>query len=99
MTKAINLRVLGATLAGVVCSVPVHAQTVTGAVTGTITDPSGAVLPGAQVVAHNVDTGVDTSATSDSAGLYRISFLPIGRYQLKVRAAGFGEQTIPPLPA
>ena len=55
-------------------------QTVTGTVTGTISDQSGAVLPGAKVTAHNMDTGVSSSATSDSAGVYRIGFLPIGPY-------------------
>ncbi len=73
-----------------------EAQRVTGGVTGTVTDPSGAVLPGAKVTAHNLDTGVDSVATSDAAGLYRIQFLPIGRYGLKVDAAGFGEAQVPP---
>ena len=73
-----------------------HAQTVTGTVTGTITDPSGAVIPGAAVVAHNTETGVDSSASSDSAGFFRIGFLPIGRYQLTVNATGFNAATVPP---
>ena len=73
-----------------------HAQTVTGTVTGTVTDKSGAVVPGAHAVAHNLDTGVDSSAISDSAGLYRIGYLPIGHYQVAVDAKGFGTQTLPP---
>jgi Carboxypeptidase regulatory-like domain/TonB-dependent Receptor Plug Domain len=78
-------------------SVPaLRAQTVTGTVTGTITDPSSAVLPNAKVVAHNLDTGVDATATTNSAGSYRIEFLPIGRYQVSVEASGFGKETIPP---
>lgn len=81
--------------AALLCGVSGRAQTVTGTVTGIITDSSGAVVPGAHVVAHNLDTGVDSAATSDSAGLYRIDFLPIGRYQVTVNAAGFGEKTIP----
>jgi hypothetical protein len=72
-----------------------RAQTVTGTVTGTVTDRSGAVIPGANVVALNMDTGVGSAATSDSAGLYRIGFLPIGRYQVTVDAKGFGRETIP----
>ncbi len=70
-------------------------QTVTGTVTGTVTDQSGAVIPGATVLAHNMDTGVDSSASSDAAGVYRIGFLPIGRYQLTVSANGFGTETVP----
>ena len=60
-------------------------QTVTGSITGEITDPSGAVVSGAQVVAHNLATGVDSPATTNSAGLYRIDFLPIGHYQVTCR--------------
>ncbi len=75
---------------------PGRAQTITGAVTGTITDPTGSVIPGAHVIAHNIETGVDSVATSDAAGLYRIAFLPIGRYQLTVEASGFGKDTVPP---
>ena len=72
------------------------AQTVTGAVTGTISDSTGAVIPGAHVVAHNLDTGVDSVATSDRAGIYRIQFLPIGRYEVSIEANAFGKETTPP---
>jgi hypothetical protein len=71
------------------------AQTVTGTVTGTVSDQSGAVIPAAKVVAHSMDTGIDSSATSNAAGIYRIGFLPIGPYQVTLEAAGFGTQTLP----
>lgn len=71
------------------------AQTVTGTVTGIVTDSSGAVVSGATVVAHNLDTGVDSNATSDAAGSYRISFLPIGPYEVTVTAQGFEKDTVP----
>ncbi len=73
-----------------------QAQTVTGTVTGTVTDQSGAVIPGAHVVAVDTETGVSSSATSDSAGVYRIGFLPIGPYQVSIEAGGFGTQNLPP---
>ena len=73
-----------------------HAQTVTATVTGTVTDPGGSVIPGAHVVAHNVDTGVESSAIANNDGIYRIANLPIGRYQVIVDAKGFGTATIPP---
>lgn len=82
-------------LAVLCCASLAHAQTVTGAITGIVTDPSGAVVPGAQVVALNQETGVDTTATTNSTGLYRIDFLPIGRYQVTVSASGFSTATIP----
>jgi hypothetical protein len=71
------------------------AQHVTGTVTGAVTDPTGGFIPKARVVAHNMDTGVDSIATSDRAGLYRIEFLPIGRYEVTIEAPGFGKQTVP----
>jgi len=51
-------------------------QTVTGSITGEVSDPSGAVILGAQVMSHNLDTGVDSSAATNAVGLYRIDFLP-----------------------
>jgi hypothetical protein len=77
------------------CVPALLAQTVTGSITGLVTDASGAVVPGAKVVAHNPDTGVDSAATSDAAGQYRIGFLPIGRYRLTVDAPGFGQESLP----
>ncbi|HTJ29881.1 MAG TPA: carboxypeptidase regulatory-like domain-containing protein [Acidobacteriaceae bacterium] len=77
------------------CLPVTHAQTVTGAVTGTVTDPSGAVVAGAKVTAHNLDTGVDTATATNATGFYRIEFLPIGRYEVTIGAAGFTTQKIP----
>lgn len=65
------------------------AQTVTGAIRGTITDPSGAILPGATITATNAATGIATTAKSNSAGEYSIRFLQIGKYKLTVEAPGF----------
>ncbi len=61
----------------------------TGTIKGTITDPSGAVIPGATVVATNVATGVQTARSTTEAGLYVIAPLPVGRYDVSVTAAGF----------
>ena len=72
------------------------AQKVSGSITGVVTDPSGAVISGASVVATNVDTAVNTTATSNAEGLYRILLLPIGRYQLAVSAPGFQSGTVAP---
>jgi hypothetical protein len=78
-----------------VCISVTQAQTVTGAITGTVTDPSGAVVAGAHVVAHDLDTGVDTPTTTNSTGFYRVEFLPIGRYEVSIEANGFTKQMIP----
>ena len=94
--KTSFLRMLASTaLVTVIALTVTQAQTVTGTVTGIVTDKSGAVIPGATIAVHSVDTGVDSSATTDSAGLYRISYLPIGRYEVTGTAAGFATETVP----
>ncbi len=83
-------------LAAVLMSLPAaQAQTVTGTITGTVTDQSGAVVSQAHVVAHNVATGVDSPATTNDSGFYRIQFLPPGQYQVTVTATGFNTETVP----
>jgi hypothetical protein len=72
------------------------AQTITGSIRGTVTDPSGAVVQRASVIATNVDTGVATHTVTDRSGLYNIQFLPIGNYRVKVTATGFAEQELGP---
>jgi len=60
-----------------------------GTVEGTITDPSGAVVPQATVTATNVATGVETVRQATAAGFYVLSPLPAGEYNVKVAASGF----------
>jgi hypothetical protein len=83
-------------MAAWLCTGFMYAQTVTGSITGTVTDSSGAVVPGAHVTARNVDTAVQTQTTTNHAGDYTIRFLPIGTYDVTVEAPGFGAQTVPP---
>ena len=64
-------------------------QTVTGSIAGVVTDPSGAVVPGAKVVSENTATGVRTSVLTNSAGVYTLRFLPIGTYTVTISAKGF----------
>lgn len=60
-----------------------------GSIEGTVTDPSGAVLPGASVTARNEATGVSFSAAADSSGIFRFPIVPVGSYEVKVEASGF----------
>jgi hypothetical protein len=60
-----------------------------GTINGTVTDPSGAVVPGAKVVATNVATGVETTRQTNDAGLYVITPLPPGEYKITVSVSGF----------
>jgi hypothetical protein len=60
-----------------------------GSISGTVKDPSGAVVPRATVAATNADTGIRRTVTTDANGAYSFSSLPIGRYDLDVGSAGF----------
>jgi hypothetical protein len=68
---------------------PVLAQTVTGDITGDVTDSTGAVLPKVAVTAVNTGTNLSRSATTSNAGNYRIPDLPIGQYKITATAQGF----------
>ncbi|HZY62225.1 MAG TPA: carboxypeptidase regulatory-like domain-containing protein [Edaphobacter sp.] len=76
--------------------IPVAAQTTTGAVRGTVTDPSGSIIPNAKVTVTNVATGVSTNGTTNQTGDYSIRFLQIGRYKLTVEAPGFSKASYGP---
>ncbi|WP_446743805.1 carboxypeptidase regulatory-like domain-containing protein [Silvibacterium acidisoli] len=65
------------------------AQTITGSINGTVTDPSGAIIPNATVTARNIDTGVETKATTNGSGDYNLRFLQIGHYQVTIGNPGF----------
>jgi Carboxypeptidase regulatory-like domain len=68
-------------------------QVTTATIVGTITDSSGAALPGATVTARNVDTGFNRTVPSNEDGAYRLEFLPIGRYVVEVSLSGFKTAT------
>src|ERR1051326_3497704 len=72
---------------GLVCSVA-QAQTV-GEITGEVTDPTGAVTPGASVTATNTATNVARVTRTNDSGIYSFPALLPGPYQVKVEAAGF----------
>ncbi len=72
------------------------AQTITGSVVGTVTDPAGAVIPGAKVSATNAATGVTTGTVTNQDGLYNLRFLPIGSYNITVTAPGFSITSVGP---
>ncbi len=69
--------------------IPSLGQVVKGSISGTVVDPQGAVVSGAQVKATNLETGVVTTTTSDSAGFFRINLLPAGTYNVDITAQSF----------
>ena len=71
------------------------AQEVTASITGTVTDPSGAAVTGAKVTTTSQERGVTYTAVTNDSGLYRISQLPVGTYELKVEKSGFAVASFP----
>jgi hypothetical protein len=65
------------------------AQVTTATIVGTVSDPSGSAVPGAQVTARNVENGLTRTVTSSDTGAYRIDFLPVGKYDIEVTYSGF----------
>lgn len=67
----------------------------TGALAGTVTDSTGAVVPNATVTVTNADTGQVRTATTGAAGDYQINTLPPGNYHVKFEASGFQTVEVP----
>src|SRR4051794_23232856 len=65
------------------------AQVTSATVVGTVTDQSGAGLPGVSVTARNTETGFTRSVTTGETGAYRLEFLPTGAYQVEAALSGF----------
>jgi hypothetical protein len=74
-------------------SVTIWGQAV-GSITGTVVDPTGAVIVNASVIAQRTDTGVSQSTVTNSAGRFSFPSLVVGTYSLAVQAAGFNPKTI-----
>ena len=83
--------ILSAALAALF-SVGAWSQTQLATVSGTITDPSGAVVPGVSVTIVNQGTGLKRSALTDTAGEYRFAGLPTGIYYVRLEKTGFQSQ-------
>src|SRR5215467_1640842 len=66
---------------------PAFAQT--GAITGTIKDPSGAVLPGVSISLTNIGTNAERKTTSDERGDYTVTLMPVGTYRIRAELTGF----------
>src|ERR1044071_6662209 len=83
-----NARLLASTVVlilALVClsATTVAAQTFRGTILGTVSDPQGAIVPGANVMAVNVGTGIMRSTLTDTDGNYTIAELPTGTYQIR----------------
>src|SRR5262245_35457944 len=70
-------------------ALPAQAQKITGTIRGTVTDQTGAVIPGAKVTVTNEDTGLTRGGITTSAGIYAFAELPVGSYSVRVENTGF----------
>ena len=73
----------------VLASISLSAQTFRGTVLGTVTDASGAVVSGAKVAVHNVNTGQERTTLTSADGSYSVPELPIGTYTVTISQSGF----------
>ena len=69
-------------------------QVSTAGINGAVTDPQGSVIPGAELVLTNVETGIVLRSETTAAGLYRFQNIQVGRYTLQASAEGFSTQLL-----
>jgi hypothetical protein len=76
-------------IVSLLCIAPTVAQSPSATINGIVLDPSGAAIPGAQVVAVNDATGVQYSTNTNAEGVYVVPDLPPGAYRIQVSSSGF----------
>ena len=72
-----------------VCAAGLMAQTDRGVITGTVKDASGAVVPGAQVIAVQISTNTRFTSKTTTSGDFTVPSLPVGTYRVRVENTGF----------
>src|SRR6185437_16150523 len=80
---------LGAVAVWLLACASAFAQQTTGNVTGRVLDQQGAAMPGVSVTAKSPTTGFTRTETSDAEGVYRLSALPVGMYDVTAELQGF----------
>ena len=83
------VQICGALLMVVFACFIVSGQTISGRINGTVTDSSGAVIPGATVTITNIATNAPRTAVTDDSGFYTVTSLPVGTYTVTVERNGF----------
>ncbi len=95
--KAIAFTVLITAILALSASALAQSQAAAADLTGTVTDPNGAVISGATVVAKGIGTGISRTVSSDGDGAYRFIGLPPGEYEITAEAATFKKLVISPV--
>jgi len=76
-------------------SIAARAQSTFGAIVGTVHDPTGAVVPHAEVNLINTGTTASHTVTTDASGNYAFNNIDVGSYSLSIKAAGFETESVP----
>src|SRR3954452_18507999 len=87
--RLMNRKLSGAVVALLLTCATAFAQQTTGVITGRVVDQQGAAIPGVTVTAKSPTTGFTRTETSDTEGLYRLSALPVGNYEVTAELPGF----------
>jgi hypothetical protein len=88
--QSVALALCGLSLVVMICGAnAAFAQEVTATITGTVTDASAAAVVGANVTAKSVDRGITYTTVTNDSGIYRITQLPVGNYDLRIEKSGF----------
>src|SRR5690348_9570020 len=82
---------IGAALVISPASLQAQGQATTGIIRGVVSDPAGAPVANAQVVLHETTTNFTRTLTTDAAGNFTGTLLPLGTYEATARAVGFAE--------
>ena len=89
----LSLSILGLIIL-TVSATRLSAQVIKGSISGTVVDPSGAVVPDAEIQATSPATGTVFSTKTESSGLFRLSLLAVGNYDVTITAQGFRKTAI-----
>src|ERR1035437_6491925 len=89
MNRVCSMRALALALVLLVCTSLAFAQSDLGSISGFVKDPSGAVVPKAQVSVKNEDTGTERRTSTNDSGFYVITNIPPALYTVSAEAAGF----------
>lgn len=93
MSRSARILLLAATVPFLVSA----QQALTGTITGSVTDASEAAVPGAQVTARNIDTGLERTSPSGDFGIYTLTLLPVGEYNITAKKQGFSDVMVGPV--
>ncbi|HEY6305493.1 MAG TPA: carboxypeptidase regulatory-like domain-containing protein [Candidatus Angelobacter sp.] len=88
-SKLRDILILVAAASVLLAGIPAMGQVLKGSISGTVVDPQGAVVAGAQVKATETATGSVFNTKSDNAGLFRFNLIPAGTYKVEVASQGF----------